>query len=151
MAGASASSSGAVVMSEAWPGVRWNVTGRHSASVRAWIFVVRPPRERPIACVCSPLFRRRPSGVLLLWSNRSPATAASRRLRPTRRRSAAIGRAATTDCAKEVLELVKIEQLDERALVTIHEKAPALEKSAYRHSPNVYARTKPATSKTMAD
>jgi len=72
-------------------------------------------------------------------------------LRPTRRRSAAIGRAATTDCAKEVLELVKIEQLDERALVAIHEKAPALEKSAYRHSPNVYARTKPATSKTMAD
>jgi hypothetical protein len=24
--------------------------GRHSASVRAWIFVVRPPRDRPMAC-----------------------------------------------------------------------------------------------------
>ena len=27
-----------------------NATGRHSASVRAWIFVVLPPRDRPMAC-----------------------------------------------------------------------------------------------------
>jgi hypothetical protein len=25
-----------------------------SSSLSAWIFVVRPPRERPIACSCSP-------------------------------------------------------------------------------------------------
>ena len=30
----------------------------------AWIFVLRPPRERPIACFCSPLFcRPMPSGA----------------------------------------------------------------------------------------
>ena len=29
-----------------------------SGSLNAWIFVVRPPRDRPIACSCSPLFRR---------------------------------------------------------------------------------------------
>jgi hypothetical protein len=32
-----------------------------SGSLNAWIFVVRPPRDRPIACSCSPLFRRRQS------------------------------------------------------------------------------------------
>src|ERR1700722_16155140 len=36
--------------------------GRPRASAMAWIFVVRPPRERPIACACAPLFRPPPSG-----------------------------------------------------------------------------------------
>ena len=31
---------------------------RPLASATAWIFVLRPPRERPIACVCSPFFPR---------------------------------------------------------------------------------------------
>jgi hypothetical protein len=53
--------------------------------------------------------------------------------------------------AKEVLELVKVERLDAKALAEIREKALALEKSAYRHSRNVYARTKPATANTVAD
>jgi hypothetical protein len=39
--------------------------GRPRASTMAWIFVVRPPRERPIACACAPLFRPPPSGVSL--------------------------------------------------------------------------------------
>ena len=30
--------------------------GLQSGSLSAWIFVVRPPRERPIACSCSPVF-----------------------------------------------------------------------------------------------
>ena len=35
------------------------------SSIREWwIFVLRPPRERPTACFCSPLFRPLPSGVL---------------------------------------------------------------------------------------
>src|ERR1051325_4626180 len=34
--------------SPAWPGVSTSSTGRPLASVRAWIFVVSPPRERPI-------------------------------------------------------------------------------------------------------
>ncbi len=37
--------------------------GRQSRSVSAWILVVRPPRERPIAWLLSPLFRPRPSGA----------------------------------------------------------------------------------------
>ena len=45
------------------PGVRWNAQGLQSGSLKAWIFVVRPPRERPIACLCSPLFRHWPSDV----------------------------------------------------------------------------------------
>ena len=36
---------------------------RPLASAIAWFFVLRPPRERPIACFCSPLFRLRPSGA----------------------------------------------------------------------------------------
>ena len=34
--------------SDAWPGVRTNSSGRPLASVSAWIFVVSPPRLRPI-------------------------------------------------------------------------------------------------------
>ena len=33
--------------------------GRARALTMAWTFVVRPPRERPIACACAPLFARR--------------------------------------------------------------------------------------------
>jgi hypothetical protein len=32
-----------------WPPVSRSATGRQKRSVSAWIFVVRPPRERPIA------------------------------------------------------------------------------------------------------
>lgn len=32
--------------------------GRHLPSVSAWILVVRPPRERPMACVSSPFTAR---------------------------------------------------------------------------------------------
>jgi hypothetical protein len=39
-------------------------TGRHWPSVSAWIFVVRPPRERPMAWFASPLFRPLPSDAL---------------------------------------------------------------------------------------
>jgi hypothetical protein len=46
---------------------------RPLASASAWIFVLRPPRERPTACFSSPLFRRWPSGVLLHASSRSSA------------------------------------------------------------------------------
>ncbi|MET4279130.1 hypothetical protein ABIB68_007333 [Bradyrhizobium sp. F1.2.2] len=35
-------------------GVKCRTTGRQSGSLSAWIFVVRPPRERPIAWLCSP-------------------------------------------------------------------------------------------------
>jgi hypothetical protein len=51
----------AAAMSASWPGVRWNAQGLQSGSLKAWIFVVRPPRERPIACSRSPLFRHWPS------------------------------------------------------------------------------------------
>jgi len=45
---------------------------RPLASASAWIFVLRPPRERPTACFFSPLFRRRPSGALShVWSRSS--------------------------------------------------------------------------------
>nr|BCE28035.1 hypothetical protein XF2B_18040 [Bradyrhizobium diazoefficiens]BCE36771.1 hypothetical protein XF3B_18020 [Bradyrhizobium diazoefficiens]BCE71704.1 hypothetical protein XF8B_18150 [Bradyrhizobium diazoefficiens]BCE80371.1 hypothetical protein XF9B_17920 [Bradyrhizobium diazoefficiens]BCE97781.1 hypothetical protein XF11B_18020 [Bradyrhizobium diazoefficiens] len=40
---------GAAAISASWPGVRCRTTGRQSGSLSAWIFVVRPPRERPIA------------------------------------------------------------------------------------------------------
>ena len=36
--------------------------GRPQELTIAWIFVVRPPRERPIACASAPLFRPPPSG-----------------------------------------------------------------------------------------
>ncbi|APO50260.1 hypothetical protein BRDID11004_67350 [Bradyrhizobium diazoefficiens] len=49
MGGASARTSGAAAISASWPGVRCRTTGRQSGSLSAWIFVVRPPRERPIA------------------------------------------------------------------------------------------------------
>ena len=48
--------------------------------------MVRPPRERPIACSCSPLFRRSPSGAFSHASNRSsacPRIVRSQRVRET--------------------------------------------------------------------
>ncbi len=48
----------ACLQSATWPPVSMKAIGRHSASVRAWTFVVRPPRERPIACARTSLFRR---------------------------------------------------------------------------------------------
>jgi hypothetical protein len=53
--------------------------------------------------------------------------------------------------AKEVLELVRVERLDATALADVREKALALERSAYRHSRNVYARTEAATTNSIAD
>jgi hypothetical protein len=44
-------------------GARRGIRGLPSASVSAWIGVVRPPRERPIASTKARLFRRRPDGV----------------------------------------------------------------------------------------
>lgn len=48
---------------EILPGVSRKATGRPTASVRAWIFVVRPPRERPMALRKAPLLRPPPSGA----------------------------------------------------------------------------------------
>jgi hypothetical protein len=39
----------AAIQSATWPPVNRNAIGRQRLSVSAWIFVVRPPRERPIA------------------------------------------------------------------------------------------------------
>ena len=44
----------AAVQSATLPPVSRNAMGRHRQSVSAWIFVVRPPRERPIARFCPP-------------------------------------------------------------------------------------------------
>jgi len=45
---------------------------------------------------------------------------------------------------KEVLELVKVEQLDARALAAARAKALELEASAYKNSPDVYGKTPPS-------
>ena len=52
-----------MLMSAMLPGVSASATGRPQSSARQWIFEVRPPLERPIACAHSPLFRPMPSGV----------------------------------------------------------------------------------------
>ena len=44
------------MQSATWPPVSMKAMGRHWASVSAWILVVRPPRERPIACASLPPF-----------------------------------------------------------------------------------------------
>jgi hypothetical protein len=51
----------------------------------------------------------------------------------------------TGEKTKEVLELTRVEQLDEQAKAVVRAKALALEKSAYRRSKNVYGRITPAT------
>ena len=43
------SSAGAAEMSASFPGPRVKATARPQPSVRAWILVVGPPRERPMA------------------------------------------------------------------------------------------------------
>lgn len=53
-----ASSSGAAATSATLPGVSRSVNGRPTTSVRAWILVVQPPRERPIACALAPFYLR---------------------------------------------------------------------------------------------
>src|SRR5690606_31934591 len=44
------------LQSATWPPVRRKATGLQSSSVRAWILVVRPPRDLPIAWLSSPFF-----------------------------------------------------------------------------------------------
>ena len=61
----------AVGQSCAWPPVNRIAIRRPLASASAWIFVLRPPRERPTACFSSPLFLPLPSDALLRASNRS--------------------------------------------------------------------------------
>lgn len=48
-AGVAASSAGAAEMSATFPRVNEKAATRPQASVRAWILVVGPPRERPMA------------------------------------------------------------------------------------------------------
>jgi hypothetical protein len=55
---------GAIMTSCMLPGAIRNFRGRPVASVNAWIAVVRPPRERPIASSKAPLFRHQPSSAL---------------------------------------------------------------------------------------
>jgi hypothetical protein len=50
------------------------------------------------------------------------------------------------DQATETLELVRIEQLDGKALREVDQKALQLEKAAYRHSKDVYSRTSASVS-----
>ena len=52
-----------------------------------------------------------------------------------------VGWGGTMEKTKEVLELVKIEQLSPKELAAVREKAMALEKSAYKVSPKVYGLT----------
>jgi hypothetical protein len=61
MGPAAAIKAGANAMSLMFPGESSSTRGLPSASVSAWIFVVRPPRERPMASLKAPLFRRLPS------------------------------------------------------------------------------------------
>jgi len=49
-----------------------------------------------------------------------------------------------TDKTKEVLELVRIETLDDAAMDALRKKALALEKSAYEKTKTIYRHTKPA-------
>ena len=52
-------SSSAMVESCCCPGVRTTYSGRALVSTRPWIFVEKPPRERPKALHSTPLFRPR--------------------------------------------------------------------------------------------
>ena len=45
----------------AWPGVRAITRGRPFPSTRAWVLVVRPPRERPFAWSSGSSLRPQPS------------------------------------------------------------------------------------------
>src|SRR4029077_16291946 len=50
----------AMVMSATLPGVRAKATGRPRSSAKAWILLVLPPRERPIASAYSPFLSQPP-------------------------------------------------------------------------------------------
>jgi len=54
LAAASSSSGAATVISAMLPPVSRNASGRPAWSIRTWILVVRPPRERPMAWSRSP-------------------------------------------------------------------------------------------------
>lgn len=56
-----------------------------------------------------------------------------------------VGWMGSAEKTKETLELVKIEELNAKALAEVRRKALALEKSAYARSKTVYALTKPMT------
>jgi hypothetical protein len=55
-----------------------------------------------------------------------------------------VGWAGRGEKTREILELVKVEQLDPKALTAINAKALRLEKGAYKRSKNVYGGTRPA-------
>jgi hypothetical protein len=55
-----------------------------------------------------------------------------------------VGWAGRGEKTRETLELVKVEQLDPKALAEINAKALTLEKTAYKRSKNVYGGTRPA-------
>ncbi len=61
-AGRRSSSSAPALQSGACPPVSRKASGRQKQSVRAWIFVVRPPRERPMAWLYQPLCPLRRTG-----------------------------------------------------------------------------------------
>jgi hypothetical protein len=50
---------------------------------------------------------------------------------------------------QKILELIKVEKLDERTLAEIRVQASKLEKGAYKHSKRAYARTEPAAPDAM--
>jgi hypothetical protein len=52
-----------MVMSATFPGVSANATGLPRSSAKAWILLVLPPRERPIASANSPFLNQPPSGA----------------------------------------------------------------------------------------
>ena len=56
-----------------------------------------------------------------------------------------VGWMGTGEKTREVLELTRVEKLDEQEMSAVREKALALEKSAYRRSRTVYAKTEPMT------
>jgi hypothetical protein len=58
----SLSNMAATVMSATLPGIRTKAIGLPWALARAWILLVRPPRERPIACAASPFLAQPQSG-----------------------------------------------------------------------------------------
>ena len=55
-----------------------------------------------------------------------------------------VGWTGSEEKSKEVLELVRIEQLDAKAVAEVRTKALALKKSAYKRSKAVYGATRPA-------
>jgi hypothetical protein len=78
------------------------------ASDLAWIFVVKPPRERPSACPSCPLLLRRPTHARARWSSRTSGSDArtnssrrARRRRLRKRQPCSAGRSASIRCSKD--------------------------------------------------